>query len=152
MYDDWSWVSEQNSVEAYRRFLDTFPNHPKAAFLGKRLIDLEVDLIAAGAHGYLPRAAAVDSSPHSEVANMRIENQTEYELTVRFSGVDSKMLVIQKKGTSTIELKAGSYRVAASVAARDVENYYGTDELDGGSYETRFYIKRTSVPGSYPRY
>jgi hypothetical protein len=77
-----------------------------------------------------------------------IKNDTRYELTVRYSGEESKKVVIPKGETQNIDLPPGAYRVAASVSAAQVLNYYGNNTLEPGSYSERFYI--SSEFGSGP--
>jgi len=141
LYNDWSWVKEQDSVSHYQRFLARNPAHPQRGWMEKRIIDLEVDAIAAGEHGELPKADAVGGDDTAGPAAIEIENGTGYELTVRYSGGESKKVVIPAGGDQSFRLPNGSYRVAASVNAARVSNYYGKEDFSGGRYEIRFYIK-----------
>lgn len=136
---DWNWVKEQDSLEYYRQFLAIFPYHPQKEWIERRIIDLEVKAIAAGEYGEMPRAQAL--SYGGTVVEVEVENQTAYELTVRYSGPDSKKLIVPKGGKRTISLVPGNYKVAASVAAANVSNYYGKDDMEGGHYSSSFYIQ-----------
>jgi hypothetical protein len=148
--DDWDWVREQDSLKDYRRFAKRFPAHPEHAWIQKRIIDLEVDAIASGQHGELPRAQRVKSD--GVVAELRVENETGYELTVRYSGPDSSKVVIQPRDSATVTLPPGEYRVAASVSAPNVNHYYGRDTLVGGRYSSKFVIRSQDGRGSVPSY
>lgn len=150
LFNDWDWVREQDTLEHYRRFASRFPFHAQRGWFEKRIIDLEVDQIAAGDYGILPRAQPVAGSFDVQDAEVSVENGTGYELTVRYSGRDSKKIVIPIGRTQTISLPIGSYRVAASVNAFNVRNYYGTDDMKAGRYESRFYVQSSLAPNFIP--
>ncbi len=145
LYNDFEWVKEQDSLEHYRRFATRYPTHSQIAAIEKRIIDLEVKEIAAGEYGEMPRAQAL--SYGGTTTDVEVENKTGYELTVRYSGPDSKKLVIPVGATRTIALVPGAYQVAASVNAANVTNYYGSDSMQGGRYSSSFFIQ-TSFGGS----
>ena len=139
LYNDIDWVKEQDTLEHYRRFATRFPTHSQSRAIDKRIIDLEVKEIAAGEYGEMPRAQALSQGGTS--TNVEVENQTGYELTVRYSGPDSKKLVIPVGASRSIKLVPGAYQVAASVEAANVTNYYGSDTMQGGRYSSNFYIE-----------
>ncbi len=139
LYNDWNWVREQDSLDHYQRFAARNPDHPEQKWIEKRIIDLEVKAIAAGDYGEIARAQPL--SYGGSVVEVAVENQTGYELTVRYSGPDSRKLVIPKGATGTVALLQGEYKVAASVTAANVMNYFGTDSMRGGRYSSRFYIQ-----------
>lgn len=139
LFNDWDWVREQDSLDHYQRFAARYPNHAERRWMEKRIIDLEVKEIAAGEYGEMPRAQPL--SYGGSTVEVEVENQTGYELTVRYSGPDSKKLVIPKGATRTVSLPPGDYKVAASVTAANVRNYYGTDTMRGGQYSSSFYIQ-----------
>jgi hypothetical protein len=134
--DDWDWVREQDSAEEYRRFAEHFPAHPQHSWIHKRIVDLEVDAIASGQHGELRPVQSVKSE--GVVAEMRLENETGHELTVRYSGAESRKVVIPPRDSATLTLPPGEYRVAASVKASNVKHYYGLDTVVGGRYSSTF--------------
>jgi hypothetical protein len=139
LYNDWSWVREQDSLEHYQRFVARNPRHPQRSWIEKRIIDLEVREIAAGEYGEMPRAQPLRLG--GSTVEVQVSNQTGHELTVMYSGPDSKKIVIPSGGTRTVSLPPGDYKVAASVTAANVRNYYGTDTMRGGNYSSRFYIQ-----------
>src|SRR5207237_740973 len=126
---------------AYRRYLQRNPSDSRRAAIERKIIDLEVAEIAAGDHGTLPAAQRLSSNSYGRFADICVENGTSYELTVRYSGSDSKKIVIPAGETSSLQLAVGAYTVAASVSAANVRNYVGTDTLQGGQYSSRFYIR-----------
>ena len=116
--------------------------YPKGAHIAqaeKKLIDLEVANVFAGSHGSLPSMDKT-SWGNGPTAYISVTNRTSYTLTLRYSGPDSKKLVISPGGTSSVTLKNGRYRVAASVNASNVSNYAGVEDLSGGSYSVEYYI------------
>lgn len=141
LYNDFSWVKEQDTIEAYKRFLASNPEAANRAAIERKIIDLEVAAIAAGDHGILPKAQPISSNSRSTIAEISIENGTGYELTVRYSGPDSQKIIIPANATKSLSLRLGTYAVAASVSAVNVRNYVGTETLQGGGYESRFYIQ-----------
>jgi predicted RNase H-like nuclease (RuvC/YqgF family) len=139
---DWDWVQAEDSIDAYKKFATRFPEHPQITQIQKRIIDLEVKEIAAGEYGELPKAQAI--SVGGTTSEVEIENKTGYVLTVRYSGNDSKMIVVPVSATKSVSLIPGEYQVAASVSAAHVRNYFGSDSMAGGKYFSSFYIKTTT--------
>ena len=137
--DNWEWVQTQDSLPIYKRFATRFPNHPEIEAIQKRIIDLEVKQIAAGEYGEMPKAQPL--SYGGSIVDVEIENKTGYVLTVRYSGTDSKMIVLPVASTKSIALIPGDYQVAASVSASNVTNYYGRDTMQGGKYSSSFFIQ-----------
>lgn len=143
--DDLAWVKEQDNLARYQKFAERFPSHPDIAWIQKRIIDLEVQQIAAGDYGTMPEAQATTRG--GSVVRVEVENETGYELTVRYSGPESKKLVIPIAKTGHLSLQPGNYQVAASVTAASVTNYYGQQTMQGGEYASNFYIETSTTYG-----
>lgn len=140
--NDWQWVKEQHSLKYYRNFITLFPFHPKKKWINKQIIDLEVKEISSGKYGNMPQAQPL-SFGGSRV-RVEVENQTRYELTVRYSSpLSSKKLIISSNSKKTVSLLPSNYKVAASVNASNVRNYYGEDSMRAGKYSSSFYINRS---------
>lgn len=105
-------------------------------------IDQQVNTILAEPHGELPPAEMIRSDPSSNVAEIRIENDTSYNLTVLYSGPTSRSVVLGPHGTQQTTLGVGTYNVAATVNASDVRPFAGRDDLKGGAYDYSFYIRQ----------
>ena len=147
LYDDFQWVKEKNTLADYRRYLQRHPNDSHQAEAERKIIDLEVAEIVAGDHGILPPAQRVSNADsYSRFANVCIQNDTSYELTVRYSGPDSKKIIISTGGHGSLQLPIGAYTVAASVSAANVRNYAGEETLGGARYTSAFYIRSSSMP------
>ncbi|HYF34848.1 MAG TPA: hypothetical protein VD994_06105, partial [Prosthecobacter sp.] len=149
LHNDWYWVRGQDKLEYYRAFAAKFPNHPESAWIDKRIIDLEVAAIAAGNFGEMPKADVV--SLGGSAVDVEVENGTGYVLTILYSGADSKRLVVPIGAKGSVVLKPGNYEFAASVAAADVSNYYGSAVMHGGTYSSRFYIETSYTGGGSSR-
>lgn len=135
----WRTAQKENSLTAYNRYLELYPRGAHAKAADKKVIDLSVTSIFAGDHGSLP---GMDKTSYSSsgVNYISVRNDTQYTLTLLYSGPDSKRLVLSPRSSGTVTLPNGSYRVAASVAAANVRSYAGTETLNGGSYDVSYYI------------
>ena len=134
----WRNAVSVNDTWAYNEYLSRYPHgiHEKNA------IDAMVKAIAHGEHGDLPSMDQVYYGSGSS-SFISITNDTSYELTLLYSGVQSERIVIPPHGSSSVTLYNGTYNIAASVTASDVRNYYGTEKLRGGSYSVSYYISST---------
>lgn len=140
----WASAQELDNTLAYQRYLSLFPHGAHKAAADKRLIDLEVESTFAGSHGSLP---AMDQTGYGgPISHISVYNNTEYTLTLLYSGTESKRLVISPHSHGSVRIKNGVYRIAASVNAANVSRYGGTETLNGGSYEVEYYISTTSYP------
>jgi hypothetical protein len=126
----------KNTSYAWKSFLKDYPNHKEASSIKTKIIRLEVDEILGDSEtGQMPSFDQFNTK-HSSSSSVQITNNTGCELTVRYSGPDAEIVIIQSRGTKTVYLKSGSYKIAASACG---ENYAGTEELHG-KYGSTFYI------------
>jgi hypothetical protein len=137
---DHDWVKRQDRLEIYRIHLELVPNSPLRSEMEKRIIDLEVAEIVSGEHGKLPPASPL-SITGGNTAEVKIENQTSYTLTVRYSGSQSYRFDLAPSTSREVSLATGSYKVAATVSSPSVIPYAGNDTLSGGSYGVKFFIQ-----------
>lgn len=135
----WKTAQKQNTLTAYNRYLELFPKGTHAKAADKKVIDLSVTNIFAGDHGTLP---GMDRTSYSSSGSniITVSNDTQYTLTLLYSGPDSKRLVLSPRSSGSVRLPNGTYRVAASVAATNVRSYAGTETLSGGGYDVSYYI------------
>jgi len=132
-------ASAQNTSSAWKKFLENYPNHPKASAIKKKIIRLEVDEILGNSKtGEMP-ASQQYGNGHSSNSSVEIKNDTGCELTVRYSGPDVKKITISAGQSQTVYLSSGSYKVAASACG---SNYGGNEDLHG-KYGSSFYIRRS---------
>ena len=137
----WETALERDNELAYKKYIELYPNGKHGRQAEKKLIDIEVASVFAGEHGTLPQMDRGYSTGTS-YSVIEIENRTQYELTVNYSGPDSKRMVIPSYGTKSMRIGNGSYRVAANVG-HGVIPFAGTEYLDGSHYSSSFYISTT---------
>jgi outer membrane protein assembly factor BamD (BamD/ComL family) len=138
----WRRATSQKSIAQYQKYLDNFPSGEHIAEAEKAIIDKEVDDIFKGDHGLLPPMSRTGSGyAYATTNDIEIYNNTNYTLTVRYSGsVVSKKIVLKPKQKEKFTLQNGEFRVAASVNAANINNYAGDEKLEGGIYTSEFYI------------
>lgn len=137
----WKKAIQSNTMEYYNKYLSLYPNGTHSAQAKQKIIDLEVsDVFASGNYGQLPSMDRTGYS-NSTYSTVSVRNDTQYTLTLRYSGVESKKIVISPHSSRSVQLKSGSYRIVASVNASNVRNFAGHEELTGGSYDVSYYIQ-----------
>ncbi len=142
----WATVQQENTAAACREYLKRYPKGRHAREAGKRVIDAEVDeVFAKGRYGRLPLAERTKAN-RSATAKVSITNDTPHTLTLLYSGKRSDKLVIPPHATRSLSLPADTYRVVASVDARGVLPFAGTETYQGGSYEASYYISTSPAP------
>lgn len=139
----WEKAVAINTIQSYKYYLNNYDGK-YIAEAQKRIIDLEVDEILKGNHGKLPPMdKAHVSSSYTNNNTIEVFNNTTYTLTVWYSGPKSIKVIIPSKQRKSISLPNGNYRVAASVNAQDINNYAGSEKLEGAEYSVDYYIKTT---------
>ncbi|MBP6870994.1 MAG: hypothetical protein KBC43_03215 [Bacteroidales bacterium] len=140
--DDWYKASSRNTIASYTAYINSYPNGLYREDAEKKIIDKEVEDIFRGDHGVLPPASRTSyGSSYSSTSDVDIYNNTSYTLTVRYSGTESKKIVLSPGRSTNFTIKNGYYKVAASVDAANVQNYAGEETLSGGGYESTYYIE-----------
>lgn len=140
---DWDKACRINTVKSYKDYTEKYPFGDYIETAEKKMIDLEVDNIFKGDYGQLPpmSKSSYGYSSNSTSNSIEIYNNTQYTLTIRYSGVESRKIVIPSRKETTITLKSGNYRITASVNASNVRNYAGKENLTGGDYSSEYYIQ-----------
>lgn len=139
-YCDWQQALSANSIESYARFLKMNPNSHFRESAESRIIDLEVEDILKKKPPKLPAAERVEYVPNRGYSVVNVFNNTEYELTVRYSGKQSFKVTFLPYERGSIELANGKYTVVASANAKDVRDYAGEENCDGSNYQMEYYI------------
>ncbi len=139
----WQNATEKDIAFYYEKYLEQHPRGKHARQAERRLVDLEVDAVFAGEHGTLP---SMDKgySTGTSYSVIEVENRTQYELTVNYSGPDSKRIIIPAGGRRKVNIGNGYYRVAASVG-HGVSPFAGTETLDGSYFSSSFYISTIRI-------
>lgn len=135
----WSRASELNTLDAYEKYLSLYPNGARRNLANKIMIDLQVANVFDKEHGELPTMNQTGYAGGSS-SQISVYNNTSYTLTLLYSGPNSKSITIPSHQTKSVNLKNGTYHIAASVIAPGVRNYAGTESLNGGIYSVEYYI------------
>ena len=136
----WKQASSSNTVSSYDKYLSMYPNGKYAKDAEKRIVDIGIARTYSGYHGPLPQMDRVHSG-NGPKSLINVNNNTDYALTLLYSGADSKRLIIDPQGYASISLHNGAYKVAAYVSASNVRSYAGTEQLLGGEYSVSYYIR-----------
>ncbi|MBR1798520.1 MAG: hypothetical protein IJ761_01280 [Bacteroidales bacterium] len=134
----WETANSRNTLAAFGKYLGLYPKGKHVREAEKRYVDLDVASVFAGKHGTLPQMDKGYSTGTS-YSVIEIENRTQYELTVSYSGPDSKRVVLQPGATKKVNINNGHYMVAAR-CGHGVIPYAGQENLDGSYYSSSFYI------------
>lgn len=137
----WQMATDNNNQASYEKYLELHPKGKHTKQAERKLIDIEVAAAFAGEHGILPQMDKGYSTGTS-YSVIEIENRTQYDLTVSYSGPDSKRMVISPHATRSMRIGNGNYRVAANVG-HGVIPFAGTEYLDGSHFSSSFYISTT---------
>ena len=138
----WNTASSMGTREGYEKYLSLYPYGSHAGAADKKLIDIEVSSIFAGSHGTLPSMDKT-SYGYGSSSTISVSNDTQYQLTLLYSGPESRRLVLAPHASRSITLPNGNYRIAASVNTGGVSSYAGTESLTGGGYDISYYISTT---------
>lgn len=136
----YDYASDRNTSDAWRSFLETYPNHSAAASIKEKIIRLEVDEISNDrSTGVMPSFDSY-SGGYSSSSSVAITNDTRCTLTVRYSGPEARSIDIPAGSTRTVYLTSGEYKIAATACG---SNYAGMERLSG-TYKSTFYIVTSS--------
>lgn len=144
LIEDRSWqLLDTNSKAALTSFISNYPNSIHIADVKNLIIKDEVnDVFQTGNYNRLPPLSRI-SSDNSDLDNsnskITIENNTNYLLTILYSGPEQQRIVISNNEKRSVWLANGSYRIVAYVNATNVSSYAGEEELNG-EYASSYYI------------
>jgi len=136
--DLYAQAQKDNNADTWKEFIRLYPDHPNNKQINDNIIKLEVDEIFAGQYEEIPSANRIGEANYVS-SNVAIKNDTQYTLTVRYSGPENRRIIISPGAKQEVKMKSGNYRVTASVNSSNVTNYAGTESLNGG-YESNYYI------------
>lgn len=136
----WKKACTLDTKEAYQKYIAMYPYGPHRGQADKRMIDLSVDDVFKGSHGKLPGMNHVEKDDDSPTSTICVENATDQILTVYYSGPDSRSVRIAPRSKSSVTLRNGYYRIAASVTSPNVRPYAGSENFGGGRYEVGYCI------------
>lgn len=138
----WERACALGDEAAFRKYLAMYPYGAHSGEANARIIDIQVNDALNNAHNELPNFELIEKDEDSPTSTIIITNHTNYPLTVLYSGENSRSIVIAAYQTSSITVRNGYYKIAASVPNTQVRPYAGTATLEGGKYQTGYYIVR----------
>jgi hypothetical protein len=133
---DYENALARNSSSTWKDFLNKYPNRSDESSIKKRIIKAEVEEIMQNRETRELPSFNRTNFEYSSISSVNITNDTNCELTVRYSGEDVKMIEIPVGATRSITLSSGNYKIAASACGA---SYAGIENL-GGSYSCNYYI------------
>ena len=139
----WAAATKSGTLDAYNKYMEMYPKGAHARQADKKIIDLSVAYIFDSEHGTLP---SMDHSYYGggSTSTISVTNDTQYTLTLLYSGPSSKRLVLSPHATQSLTLTNGNYKIAASVNSAGVRPYAGTETLSGGGYDISYYISSST--------
>lgn len=134
----WNRAVELNSIDAYKKYVNQYPNGYKVEKGKKIIINMEVDKIFSKDYGKMPELNKIREG-NGKKSHISIYNNTSQTLTIWYSGPTSRLLVIKSRSRNEIQLENGKYRIGASVDS-GAKKYAGIQNLTGGYYDVEYYI------------
>lgn len=140
----WANAQDKKTLYSYNRYLKAFPQGKHKAAAEGKVVDIEVSQLMGQEHGKLPAldAEVPKGGVNPKTSLVKVKNDTEYELIVRYSGPESKRFSIPVGQEISFTTANGNYTVTATVnGGTRVKTYGGTEQLAGKNYFSEFYIK-----------
>jgi hypothetical protein len=144
--DAWERAVYLNSAISYARYLSSYPNGKHSNEAKKREIDAKVNEVMSGEQYNKLPSLYQTSGNSSNKSTINIYNNTSFTLTLLYSGIESKEFTISPQSRKSVTLITGTYKCVATVNKNLVQQYAGTERLEGGSYEVEYYIVNTRTP------
>ncbi len=131
----------EKALDEYRIVLQKFADSDAAIEAEARMADVEVGIILGQKFLPLPPGAEGVRGNVGNQAELAIENGTEYNLVVFYSGPSSKKVELKAHEVKTIQLTRGKYKVAARGDAPNVLPFAGERSFQAGYiYQIRWII------------
>lgn len=130
----WELALKYDILEYYQKYLDLYPKGEKS----KEAIQKVISFLKNDKNILPPLNKTISNS--SSFSFIHIKNSTSYTLYVYFSGKGSKYIVIPPNSKSGIRLVNGEYEYVATVKNPQIRDFWGIESLNGGEYQTEFYI------------
>lgn len=130
-----------NKIDKLKRYLRYYPNAVHTDEARNLMIKLTVADIMDTQHGRLPKAKNSGQSYGIE-STVHVKNDTEYGLTIYYSGPIQREVVLTAYGSSNITLPNGEYYVAVRADSDGVSDYAGLDNYNGGKFDISYYIQK----------
>lgn len=138
--DSLTIVKIRDSIAAVRR-VDSIREADRQDSI--RTADAIIDTISNiinNAHGDIEEPTAETDESNNDYSILDIINNTEYELTLRFSGGEVQSITISPNSQEALSLLKGTYKEAASVSNPGVIPFAGAIYLAKDRYSQSFHI------------
>lgn len=130
-----------NKIDKLKRYLRYYPNAAHTEEARNLIIKLTVADIMDTQHGRLPKAKNSGQTYGIE-STVHVKNDTEYGLTIYYSGPIQREVVLSAYGSLTITLPNGEYFVAVRADSDGVSDYVGLDNYNGGKFDISYYVQK----------
>lgn len=137
----WNKACELDSREGYTKYISLYPYGAHKVPAEQKLIEKNVDDVLKNKHNSLPKMERVYADDDSPSSTVTIENSTSYPLTVMYSGMDHRSIIIPPYQKSSVTLPNGHYRIAVSAPNPTILPFAGSENLAGGHYQAAYYIR-----------
>ena len=133
-------AKQKNTVNGWKSFSNNYPNHWDTKSIKKKIIILEIEnIISDSKTGELPNFSKTNTN-YSSTSSVTINNDTDYELILRYSGPSIIKITIPRGKSKTTYLISGQYKISASANGL----HYGGKEYLTGDYNSSYYITTSS--------
>lgn len=136
---DYSNAKNINTSGGWKKFLEDNPDYKNKKEIEDNIIRAEVnEIVNSRDTGAMPESEKT-SKGNFKTSTILVENDTSCDLTLRYSGTDTKLVTIPANSKSKVSVSSGNYTVTASACGYD---YAGRENLNG-DYSVVYYISTT---------
>lgn len=128
-----------NSSQIWKKFLSDYPNRQDVQEIRDKIIQAEIDEISRQSNVSSLPSSYRTGGGYSSTSVVKISNNTQYTLIVRYSGPQVASISIPSYGTRSISLLSGYYKIAATAGSVSCA---GNENLSG-DYSSTYYITTT---------
>lgn len=139
----WETVRDLNTIEDYERYLKEYQGGLHAKEVEANL----VDLLFAGVYKDKPELLLYPhySSGAGRTTLVQVTNDTENKLTILYSGVEKKRVIVAQGETISIRLQNGRYMFAAIVDDLKISPSVGSASYNGGTYRFSIGVSQKKI-------
>lgn len=136
----WNTAKSEDRIAMYEKYINDYPNGRYVRLAKKRIRDMRLREELKDVPQDLPEMIQI-SSNNSNIANLKVTNDTKYTLTVVYYGdYRNYELKIDAGQTGAIDIRIGKYTVIASVTDPNVRSHYNVQTFTGGEYYAAYHI------------
>lgn len=135
----WKTAKTDNTPFQYKKYMERYPTGKHYKDAKRRYIELSIANDSQAPHNELPTMEQT-SYGNGNITIISISNNTSYDLTVMYSGIDHEYVSMSAGETKSVRLSNGTYKISARVSSSNVRPCYGVENVSGGSYSVSYYI------------